>query len=1328
MIRQVSLRRKLTLSVMAGLCSATIMSFATGLPDTVGAAKAEPSANNTYNYLQIARPNTFRVYARPGEVIHFKVGLGYTHGGYGGDSDLCARIGIYDSTDVNNPISSGGIRIDRQKLDGTTTVDTSPTSAISSTCTAASEYQPYAWVTISYRVPNTKLITQMDHAYYLKFMPMNGTLTSNSTSDTASKWQVSVNNTLTSDTTPTVFGRTWVVGDDAGLTINQQNRDGGGSVERELDFNATDHTFVFARTDGYKYVANYFSYHGIVSFIHGGVYGVRLTTTRESAHRSYPDQSSTDNPYFDYSVQSSLGGDNTSYIFVDCAPANVLKANCPSGLGAYSGLTSLGYNIIRDLPMTRSGTVTSGSNTYINSPIAEPNNSATATSGFRYTGYTATNLVASASGAAARVTIPYYGMQTGSIRLTVIRHNSATNSNETMCVRDFVVDDADGGGVKYWDWPTSAPDTNCGSGTLRTTAVSNIPSSDTLDISALPIRLGEMHFVERDTEERGGITVRSNNATNSTLLAWYDPFSRKEVDTCGRIPPRIGVGAPALGVSGMLYSNDTTWDSMSSSLPSLSRINLYDTTSQRDDLGNPDRQMVDSNVPGGVHGWFSASDCDAAGSKSTSGHAYFDGTATDVSTWGNNRAIDDWTYDNAPQKVLSISVGGVISQWNIDGSVRAYSASSGGLVVTTVRPGDTVYFDYRLWNSGPDTSGSITYSADGSPGLGSPRSLNAGENIAVRNPLQSVTIPLGAANGSTICKTLAWVPDTQNGGNGSATGCVTVQVGWSIGGSVTPYTTQYGSGNIVAARVDPSETVYFDYHIWNNGPDSTNSVDISSWIDTVSHVPPLTLNAGQNVSAYDSSGGWQREAVTPPSTARNGDSVCRTLTWSPIAIGDNGTGMEQACVPIQYNYELTPVASVASEVLFGQPVTFNYSVSIDHFTSNDTNWSVRSIIIPPGSTILDPTYKDIWDASARTCAYYTQSGNISNPAAVTCTDNVISSASPVVISSVNSPGWITSGSTFQSETVGGSYTVGTMICRQLIVDSRNQNDPSNPRGSALACAVVSAKPYVSVIGGDVWAGGSATVPYTGISNIDASPTLSAGFGSFGEYGVFATGSINFFGSAARFSGASTTANVGAVDGAKLTFGSMDSSLGLGKFTSTHRISDMVANMCPGGLSGSLTLASGGQLTMDVSSSKTPICATRVDITNNIVYNTAGAGTFGELPSLTVIANEIYVTGNVTEVAGNFYAINKFVTCREGEGVLSNLVVGGSCMTSGTLTINGSVTVADHAGILVLNRTFGGMRAGEPAEVIRMRPEVFLTPFENNRILQTVLETELPARY
>lgn len=156
----------------------------------------------------------------------------------------------------------------------------------------------------------------------------------------------------------------------------------------------------------------------------------------------------------------------------------------------------------------------------------------------------------------------------------------------------------------------------------------------------------------------------------------------------------------------------------------------------------------------------------------------------------------------------------------------------------------------------------------------------------------------------------------------------------------------------------------------------------------------------------------------------------------------------------------------------------------------------------------------------------------------------------------------------------------------------------------------------------------------------------------------------------------------------------------------------------------------------------------VVVEGNITFKGAGTSTltrFLDVPSLTIYAQDIVVKGAVKEIAGNFYATKTFTTCDEGPrstadnsnlGLRNAITSAAGAACNNPLVINGTVTVATpqaSGGRLALNRSRGGTQQGESAEVIRMRPESFLTDYEGGNtpggmLLTTINESELPPRY
>ncbi len=324
---------------------------------------------------------------------------------------------------------------------------------------------------------------------------------------------------------------------------------------------------------------------------------------------------------------------------------------------------------------------------------------------------------------------------------------------------------------------------------------------------------------------------------------------------------------------------------------------------------------------------------------------------------------------------------------------------------------------------------------------------------------------------------------------------------------------------------------------------------------------------------------------------------------------------------------------------------------------------------------------------------------------------------------------------------GNGYTptgsdVGKVICERVTYTPRAWNDPflgSEP----WACITITATPRISIVGGDAVSGGNTacTVGGGGFRGAASSP------GSFGEYGVLSTGNIIDFYSA------------GKTGGEVLTFANKPPTP-LGNFSGTRCLTDLTAGLTdnvtswnngfisgqtiPGGINNFQPL---GDISIAASTlnagSKTIINAPgrTVRISGNIKYNDSVTyPSFKEAPSLVILANRIVIDSNVDTLDGLFIASQNFTTCREAGDThapapsqVATMAIGGACRST-RLTINGALIVGNQ---LVTARSIGGGSASEPpAEIIRFRPEVFLTPYEKGAAsgsLMTDIETELPPR-
>lgn len=552
------------------------------------------------------------------------------------------------------------------------------------------------------------------------------------------------------------------------------------------------------------------------------------------------------------------------------------------------------------------------------------------------------------------------------------------------------------------------------------------------------------------------------------------------------------------------------------------------------------------------------------------------------------------------------------------------------------------------------------------------------------------------------------------------------------------------------ANMATGDVIRWVHTVTNNGPGSTLGTLSSQVKASSSNTSPLTAgieNAGTSTTSQIAAGSVVRSAALPSSgytvqASDAGSKICRYISYTPISYINSGVGgSTEACAYVTPPpSELNPSVTVtARSVSPGQLLpTFDYTVSKSGSSTINSSWSVYQFFIPANMSSVNVSAQNS-GSGITSCAYYQ-----TKYPGISCTPPSGTFAGTVSFTAAD-----TNKTVMQNETPAPppSTAVGSRVCRALVLLPYKTGDATTRKDSGLVCFMFTASPYATVIGGNVWAGGSVD-PVTGYlgPNIAITGASSGNFGSFGEYGVFATGTVDFFGSAGKLGRVSTTS--GMVNG-PLTFGS---SVSLGKFTNAHKISNLAsyyqaATHTPSVLSGATVAGSGvyvfgGSGTLPISAiaananPKAVIYAPdgTVLINGNLVYSYPGAISFKDLPALTVVAKNIIVTGNVTQISGNFYASGRFITCNEGPwstgenaSKATAITTTGAC--SGRLAVNGTITVANqNSGSLVLNRSFGGITTGQPAEIVRMRPESFLTPYENNLIFTTAHESELPARY
>lgn len=537
---------------------------------------------------------------------------------------------------------------------------------------------------------------------------------------------------------------------------------------------------------------------------------------------------------------------------------------------------------------------------------------------------------------------------------------------------------------------------------------------------------------------------------------------------------------------------------------------------------------------------------------------------------------------------------------------------------------------------------------------------------------------------------------------------------WTISGDtdvVYNGVTKYYNGEPQSdILVYPNSSVGFRHYIKNNGPDATDAAS-GIWSDT--RVSGGLGTAKGGVGQGNLANGAKRYSHSDNISIGNvplGSRYCQRVGYQPRSSSDGNYGNgPNRCVRVNYSYNLTPVvtANPAHIALAGQDLTFSYQINNNtSYFANPTNWSVRQ--------------------------------TVTSPTGVVTSTNIQSGTNTFAGSWTPRP----------TDTVSNTFPAGSTVCRYLSVNSSTEQ-PNVP-AEAGACVLVAYSPYFTAVGGNVWAGGSTVGPgYTGIGSVSGNAPST--FGSFGEYGVFATGDVTNFGSGGLL-GAS---GLGMTNGSRLTFANVSPKLG--SFSSSHRIPErsVPTGSLPPNKNWSQVMTDSanevfyipGNGNYDIDAAELPLGKRitiyannrTVRINGNITY-AAGATGFAQLPSLTVVAKSIEVGAAASEVSGYFYVTDSFVTCSEGprssaqngHPSMGAITTTGPCYTP--LTVNGAVTVANNGSAgLVLNRSSGGDASGTPAEMFRMRPEVFLTGYEESRaadslVITTVHETELSPRY
>lgn len=448
-----------------------------------------------------------------------------------------------------------------------------------------------------------------------------------------------------------------------------------------------------------------------------------------------------------------------------------------------------------------------------------------------------------------------------------------------------------------------------------------------------------------------------------------------------------------------------------------------------------------------------------------------------------------------------------------------------------------------------------------------------------------------------------------------------------------------------------------------------------------------------------------------------------------------------------YNYALTANigTSFGAKVEAGgvasvSPIVSSakYDASLPKTKSMNSEWQITRMVVNPGNRLSPVAGGNSFNDP---CDYF-GSGGISN-----C--SVQASNSSTVFNTAGNPSMNTSSSYNAPDSLAG-----TKICFTFSVRARagwNKSDQDTRWNHASFdpvnnCIIIVKKPKVQIWGGDLWAGG--LVLTSASDKKDASNTVRT-FGSWDEYGIFATGSISGMASGSAFAG-SGLANSKVCDYSVLSFTNVPVGRtscngvtgSIGNYSNSHSIPDVAASF-PVGVStldvtpnlnnlqgiytgsGNVTISGGniqkGQwIVVNASNAN-------ITITGDINYtNGSLSGGIADIPQVVIIADNINIADNVTNIDAWLIAKNNINTCSSvALGVKLTVDV-----CNQPLVVNGPVM----ANKLYLRRTAGsgvGAASGNPAETFKLRADAYLWAAlraNNTKRVQTVYTTELPPRF
>ena len=583
---------------------------------------------------------------------------------------------------------------------------------------------------------------------------------------------------------------------------------------------------------------------------------------------------------------------------------------------------------------------------------------------------------------------------------------------------------------------------------------------------------------------------------------------------------------------------------------------------------------------------------------------------------------------------------------------------------------------------------------------------------------------------------------------------------WTISGTSTinKNSGTNSSGTITAA---PGDTLNWRHKISNSGGKTTKSITTNIGMSDI-HFSDWATGKNQTAIASGKSAGVIRDITSSVANYTKlvvtqddvGNTLCQWAQYDPVNSSGtrNGRG-NHACANVPYNYSLNP-----SVLLDKTTADVGTALDIDGKLTNagvtktrDTDWQFSYVTIPSDKPVPTPGNSS---STTSPCTFYkNQSSTISCDIA-----NFSEGGGPTGRQIFNF-----SSSTYSFPSRGfviPDLPVGTKLCYALSVKARSDSS-SDWTHSALACLVISKHPVMQTLGGDVIVGRNGGTP---ISRITTSIKIVSGkrYGSWGEYGVIAAGSVSGMASASGYAGGGAATDI--CGASYLTLSnrvnpiSSCSASTLGSYTygaAASTVADRFAiTSSTPQISGDVTvgsLASGKTYTNNTSGSEIRLTMgspatlpagkwvvinapnATVKIMGDLRYTTGALTKLSDIPQIVIIAKNIIVSDSVEQIDAWLVATGtgtegRINTCGAGGVTEATTITSKNCDKK--LTVNGPVITNR----LILRRTAGagtGTASGDPAEVFNLRPDSYLWALSlqsSTPKAQTVQTVELPPRY